>query len=62
MDIPVYLFTGFMDSGKTSMITETLLENDFGTGNKNLIIVEIYQMPVKNENKEKRITKAVDIK
>ena len=38
MDIPVYLFTGFMDSGKTSMITETLLENDFGTGNKNLII------------------------
>ena len=29
MDIPVYLFTGFMDSGKTSLITQTLQENDF---------------------------------
>lgn len=38
MEIPVYLFTGFMDSGKTSLIMETLLENDFGTGNRNLII------------------------
>ena len=38
MEVPVYLFTGFMDSGKTSLITETLLENDFGTGNRNLII------------------------
>ena len=37
-DIPVYLFTGFMDSGKTSIIVETLVENDFGNGNKNLII------------------------
>lgn len=38
MEVPVYLFTGFMDSGKTSLIMETLLENDFGTGNRNLII------------------------
>lgn len=38
MDIPVYLFTGFMDSGKTSLITQTLLENDFGTGSRSLII------------------------
>ena len=29
-EIPVYLFTGFMDSGKTSLIKETLFENDFG--------------------------------
>lgn len=35
-------------------------DQDYET--KNLIIVEIYQMSVKNENKEKRITKAVDIK
>ncbi len=28
-EIPVYLFTGFMDSGKTSLILETLFENDF---------------------------------
>ena len=26
-DIPVYLFTGFMDSGKTSLVEETLFEN-----------------------------------
>lgn len=38
MEIPVYLFTGFMDSGKTSLITQTLSENDFGAGAKTLII------------------------
>ncbi len=38
MDIPVYLFTGFMDSGKTSLVTQTLLENDFGVGARSLII------------------------
>ena len=37
-EIPVYVFTGFMDSGKTSLIQETLFENDFGGGNKTLII------------------------
>ena len=26
-EIPIYLFTGFMDSGKTTLIKETLLEN-----------------------------------
>ncbi len=38
MDIPVYLFTGFMDSGKTTFIEETLLENEFGVGARSLII------------------------
>lgn len=38
MDVPVYLFTGFMDSGKTSLITQTLIENDFGVGARTLII------------------------
>lgn len=37
--IAVYLFTGFMDSGKTSLIKETLIENGFGVGGSNLIIV-----------------------
>ncbi len=37
-EIPVYLFTGFMDSGKTSLIKETLFENDFGGGDKTLIL------------------------
>ena len=38
MEVPVYLFTGFMDSGKTSLITQTLLENDFGAGARTLIL------------------------
>jgi uncharacterized membrane protein YcgQ (UPF0703/DUF1980 family) len=38
-EIPVYLFTGFMDSGKTSLIMETLLGNEFGAGCKNLILM-----------------------
>ena len=38
-EIPVYLFTGFMDSGKTSLIQETLFENDFGEGAKGLLIM-----------------------
>ena len=29
-EIPVYVFTGFMDSGKTSLVEETLFENEFG--------------------------------
>ena len=37
-EIPVYVFTGFMDSGKTSLIQETLFENDFGNGDKTLIL------------------------
>ena len=38
-EIPVYLFSGFMDSGKSSLIEETLFENDFGEGAKGLIIM-----------------------
>ncbi len=38
-EIPVYLFTGFMDSGKTSLISETLFENGFGRDSKTLIIL-----------------------
>ncbi len=37
-EIPVYLFTGFMDSGKTSLIEETLFENEFGDGARGLLI------------------------
>lgn len=37
-EIPVYLFTGFMDSGKTTLICQTLFENHFGDGAKTLLI------------------------
>ena len=34
-EIPVYLFTGFMDSGKTSLIRQTLLEDkEYNNGRK----------------------------
>lgn len=39
METPVYLFSGFMDSGKTSLIKETLIEEDFGEGARTLLIV-----------------------
>ncbi len=38
-EIPVYLFTGFMDSGKTTLVQETLYENNFSDGTKGLIIM-----------------------
>ncbi len=38
-EIPVYIFTGFMDSGKTSLVKETLFENDFGDGARGVIIM-----------------------
>lgn len=37
-EIPVYIFSGFMDSGKTTLIRQTLLEQDFGEGAKTLLI------------------------
>ena len=38
-EIPVYVFTGFMDSGKTSLVEETLFENEFWDGAKGIIIM-----------------------
>lgn len=38
MDIPVYLFTGFLESGKTTVIKETLKDPDFTVDEKTLII------------------------
>ena len=39
MDVPVYLFTGFLDSGKTKFIQETLEDVNFNNGEKILLIV-----------------------
>lgn len=39
MEIPVYLFSGFMDSGKSTLIRETLIDGDFGEGGKTLLIL-----------------------
>lgn len=39
-EVPVYLFTGFMDSGKTSLVKDTLFGNeDFADGSKGVVIM-----------------------
>ena len=37
-EIYVYLFTGFLESGKTSLIQGTLEEQDFMNGEKGVLI------------------------
>lgn len=39
MDIPVYLFTGFLESGKTRFIQETMEDERFNTGENTLLLV-----------------------
>ncbi len=39
MEIPFYLFTGFLDAGKTRLIQETLSDKSFNTGGKTLILL-----------------------
>ena len=39
MEIPVYLFTGFLEAGKTKFIQETLENEDFNTGENTLVIM-----------------------
>ncbi|MBQ9632185.1 MAG: GTPase [Lachnospiraceae bacterium] len=38
-EIPVYVFFGFMDSGKTSLIHETLFENQFSAEMDNILVI-----------------------
>ena len=38
-DIPVYLFTGFLEAGKTKFIQETLEDKRFCTGERTLLLV-----------------------
>lgn len=39
VDVPVYLFLGFLESGKTSFVLDTLSDEDFATGEPTLLIV-----------------------
>lgn len=39
MEIPVYLFTGFLESGKTTFIQETLAGSDFNLGERTLLLM-----------------------
>ena len=38
-DIPVYLFLGFLESGKTRFIQETMEDPKFDSGDKTLLLV-----------------------
>ena len=38
-EVPVYLFTGFLEGGKTTFMNESMIEEDFAGGEKNLCIV-----------------------
>lgn len=38
-EIPVYLFTGFLESGKTKTIQETLSDDGFNTGERTLLLM-----------------------
>ena len=39
MPIPVYAFTGFLDSGKTKFIQETLCDTRFNAGERTLLLI-----------------------
>lgn len=39
MDIPVYLFTGFLGSGKTTFIEDLFSDKDFNEGEKTLLLL-----------------------
>ena len=39
MEIPVYLFTGFLESGKTTYIQETLENAEFNSGERTLLLL-----------------------
>ena len=39
MELPIYLFTGFLESGKTRTIQDALESSDFNTGEKTLLLV-----------------------
>ena len=38
-DMPVYLFTGFLESGKTSFIDETLADKRINNGQRSLLLL-----------------------
>ena len=44
MELPVYLFTGFLESGKTKFIQETLEDSRFNAGERATLVMEIYYL------------------
>ena len=40
MEIPIYLFTGFLEAGKTSFIAETMRDPNFNDGVRKYLIIQ----------------------
>ena len=59
MTVPVYLFTGFLESGKTSLIKDTLLAPGFNTGEKTLLLVCEEGMEEYDEDFQKKTNTAI---
>ena len=38
-EVPVYVFYGFMDSGKTTLVQETLFQNDFANDISSFLVL-----------------------
>ena len=47
MEIPVFLITGFLESGKTSFIMETMKDPEFYNGEKTLVSPFYISIPTK---------------
>ena len=64
IQIPVYAFTGFLDSGKTKFIQETLEDERFNAGERTLLLVceegEIEFEPVKFASSNVKIVRVED--
>ena len=50
-EIPVYLFTGFMDSGKTSLIKDTLFEQGFAKALSSAVKTAMQSLRMRNLKK-----------
>ena len=57
-EVPVYLFVGFLESGKTTFIQETFEDPNFDSGDKTLLLVceegEVEYKPEKFARSEER--------
>ena len=40
MEVPVYVFTGFLEAGKTRFIQETLEDKRFNAGERTLLLLQ----------------------
>lgn len=57
-EIPVYFFTGFMDSGKTTLIQETLFENGFAEDDDRILIIACEDGDIEYDTEKLKIINA----